>query len=53
MGNWLYYLLPIVFIMIVLYIYRPWAKKHYEEDAEIPFEDGDGQPEQDKSSSSP
>jgi cbb3-type cytochrome oxidase subunit 3 len=39
MENWLYYLIPAVFIGIVLYIYRPWARKRYEHDAEIPFED--------------
>jgi cbb3-type cytochrome oxidase subunit 3 len=39
--NWIYYLSPLVFIAIVAYIYRPWAKKRYQKDGEIPFEDDD------------
>ncbi|HPQ94400.1 MAG: CcoQ/FixQ family Cbb3-type cytochrome c oxidase assembly chaperone [Thiothrix sp.] len=38
MENWLYYLIPVVFIGIVLYVYRPWARKRYQKDAEIPFD---------------
>lgn len=44
MNNWLYYLLPVVFIIIVLYVYRPWAKKRYDKDAEIPFADDQDKP---------
>ena len=39
MNNWIYYLTPIIFVAIVIYVYRPWAKKRYEQDAEIPFAD--------------
>lgn len=42
MDNWVYYLMPVVFIAIVVYVYRPWAKKRYQKDAEIPFVDDDG-----------
>ena len=41
MGNWYCLLLPLIFVAIVAYVYRPWAKKRYEKDAEIPFEDKD------------
>ncbi|MBJ6609363.1 MAG: CcoQ/FixQ family Cbb3-type cytochrome c oxidase assembly chaperone [Candidatus Thiothrix moscowensis] len=41
MENWIYYLIPVAFIAIVVYVYRPWAKKRYQKDAEIPFADDD------------
>lgn len=37
MSEILFYLIPIAFIFVVLYIFRPSAKKMYEEDGEIPF----------------
>ncbi|MBU1722301.1 MAG: CcoQ/FixQ family Cbb3-type cytochrome c oxidase assembly chaperone [Gammaproteobacteria bacterium] len=37
----IYYLIPVAFIAIVVYVYRPWAKKRYQKDAEIPFADDD------------
>ncbi|HPE61533.1 MAG: CcoQ/FixQ family Cbb3-type cytochrome c oxidase assembly chaperone [Thiothrix sp.] len=39
MENWLYYLIPVVFIGIVLYVYHPWARKRYQKDGNIPFDD--------------
>ena len=39
MGYALYIGVPLVFIGIVLYVYRPWARKRYQKDAEIPFAD--------------
>lgn len=41
MESWLYYLIPLIFIVVVLYVYRPWAKKRYQKDAQIPFDDED------------
>lgn len=39
--NWQYYIwfigIPVIFIIIVLWIMRPKAKKHWKEDAQIPF----------------
>jgi cbb3-type cytochrome oxidase subunit 3 len=38
---WLYWGVPLVFLVIVIWIYRPNAKKRYKADGSIPFE-GDG-----------
>ncbi len=38
MNIWTF-LIPLAFIAVVLYVYRPWAKKRYQRDAEIPFEE--------------
>lgn len=40
MGQLLVYLIPIAFIAVVIYVYRPSARKEYQEDAEIPLHDG-------------
>ena len=34
-----FFLIPIAFILLALWIFRPGARKRYEEDAEIPFKD--------------
>jgi cbb3-type cytochrome oxidase subunit 3 len=34
---WLYWSVPLVFLAIVLWIYRPSARKRYKEDGNIPF----------------
>ena len=43
MEHWDYYIwfigIPVVFIVIVLWVMRPKAKKHWKQDAKIPFED--------------
>ncbi|WP_372587935.1 CcoQ/FixQ family Cbb3-type cytochrome c oxidase assembly chaperone [Thiothrix lacustris] len=41
MDNWIYYLIPLAFIAVVVYVYRPGAKKGYQKDAKIPFADDD------------
>lgn len=30
---------PLLFVIVVAYIFRPSARKRYEQDGEIPFED--------------
>lgn len=37
---WLW-VIPIAFILVVLYIFRPKGKKGYDKDAQIPFADDD------------
>ncbi len=40
MGTLLYVLIPLLVVLaIVLYVYRPGAKKRYDQDAAIPFAD--------------
>ncbi len=41
MSEWLYYLIPLIFIAVVIYVLRPWAKKRYDQDANIPFQHDD------------
>lgn len=41
MNTLLTYLIPLAFAGVVVYVYRPWAKKRYQKDADIPFADGD------------
>lgn len=33
--------IPLVFLLIVLWVYRPGAGKRYREDGEIPFDEED------------
>jgi cbb3-type cytochrome oxidase subunit 3 len=35
---WLYWCVPLVFLVIVAWIYRPGAKRRYKDDGNIPFE---------------
>lgn len=37
MGEVLFFAIPIAFIGVVIYIFRPSAKKQYKKDGEIPF----------------
>ena len=30
---------PLVFLIIVIYVFRPGARRRYEQDARIPFQD--------------
>lgn len=39
MSEILFYLIPIAFIFVVFFIFRPSAKKMYEEDGGIPFKE--------------
>lgn len=32
---------PLIFLIIVLYVFRPGARRRYQKDAEIPFRDND------------
>jgi len=49
MGEWLEWIvkygwfigIPLLFLIIVIYVYRPKRRKRYRKDAEIPFEDKD------------
>jgi cbb3-type cytochrome oxidase subunit 3 len=34
---WLYWSVPLIFLTIVAWIYRPSAKKRYKADGNIPF----------------
>jgi cbb3-type cytochrome oxidase subunit 3 len=37
---WLWWLgVPLLFVLLVLYIFRPGAKRRYRKDARIPFEE--------------
>ncbi len=36
-----FFLIPLAFVVLVLWIFRPSARKRYEDDAEIPFKDKD------------
>lgn len=36
---WPFLVVPLVFVAIVVWIYRPSARKHYEADGDIPFEE--------------
>jgi cbb3-type cytochrome oxidase subunit 3 len=35
---WLYVIVPVIFVAIVLWVYRPSAKKRYKADGRIPFD---------------
>jgi cbb3-type cytochrome oxidase subunit 3 len=37
-ANWLYWAIPLLFLVVVAWIYRPTAKKRYKADGSIPFE---------------
>lgn len=37
---WLYFGIPLVFLAIVAWVYRPAAKNRYEADGNIPFAEG-------------
>ncbi len=39
MHNLLIYGIPIAFIVLVLYVFRPSARKRYQADARIPLDD--------------
>ena len=41
LDNPWFFLIPIAFIALVAWVFRPSARKRYEEDAEIPFADKD------------
>lgn len=41
MSEILFFAIPIAFIGVVIYIFRPSAKKQYEKDGEIPFKEED------------
>jgi cbb3-type cytochrome oxidase subunit 3 len=45
--------IPILFLVVVAIIYRPGAKKEYQEDAEIPFEDSRQAPPEDREDQKP
>jgi cbb3-type cytochrome oxidase subunit 3 len=37
-GFYLWYIgIPVVFVLVILYVFRPWARRKYRRDAEIPF----------------
>jgi cbb3-type cytochrome oxidase subunit 3 len=37
---WLWWLgIPLLFVLVVLYVFRPGAKRRYRKDGEMPFED--------------
>jgi cbb3-type cytochrome oxidase subunit 3 len=39
---WFYWSVPLIFLVIVVWIYRPAAKRRYRTDGSIPFDkDGD------------
>lgn len=38
-ANWLYWGIPLFFVAVVAWIYRPSAKKRYKADGSIPFEE--------------
>jgi len=33
--------IPLIFLLIVLYVFRPGARRRYQKDAEIPFREED------------
>lgn len=35
---WLYMVVPLIFVAIVIWVYRPSAKRRYKSDGNIPFE---------------
>jgi len=39
-----YFGIPLAFLVVVAWIYRPSAKKRYEEDAEIPLHEQEEKP---------
>lgn len=49
LGHWMDYIwfvgIPVLFILIVLWVLRPKAKKHWKQDAQIPFADAPGETE--------
>lgn len=42
LGAYLWFLgIPILFLLIVFYVFRPGARRRYRRDAEIPFREDD------------
>jgi cbb3-type cytochrome oxidase subunit 3 len=39
LANWLYWTIPLLFVVVVAWIFRPAAKKRYKADGSIPFEE--------------
>lgn len=39
-AYWLYLVIPLLFVAVVLWVYRPSAKKRYKADGMIPFDAG-------------
>lgn len=37
---WLYVTVPLIFVAIVIWVYRPSAKRRYKADGMIPFDAG-------------
>ena len=33
--------IPLIFVLVVIYVFRPGARRKYRRDAEIPFRDDD------------
>lgn len=42
----LFFGIPLIFLLIVVWVYRPGAGKRYREDGEMPFEEEDDRPEE-------
>lgn len=40
-GNIWFIGIPLIFLIIVLYVFRPGARRRYQKDAEIPFREDD------------
>jgi cbb3-type cytochrome oxidase subunit 3 len=40
--------IPVAFIVLVVWVFRPSAKRRYQQDAEIPFEEDESSPKQGK-----
>lgn len=41
-STWIWFIgIPVVFVLILLYVFRPGAKRRYRSDAQIPFRDDD------------
>ncbi len=49
---WWYFAIPVAFLIVVLYVFRPGAKRRYQKDAEIPLRD-ETKPGEGQNSSSP
>lgn len=43
---WLYMVVPLIFVAIVIWVYRPSAKRRYKADGEIPFDAGKSEDKQ-------
>ncbi len=43
-ASWLYLAVPLVFLVIAIWIYRPNAKRRYKADGSIPFEETEVKP---------